>query len=85
MALSKIALSAFYLDPFKTSEKCSRDQLREVRSFIVSKLYGNLQDELLDYENNSERVELLKDTANGNAVDFWTLGKPNLSKLAIQI
>lgn len=85
MALSDVAVAAFYLDPFKDKHKLSRTQKKDARQFILSKLGTRFQDELLAYE--SENNLLLMNKID-NRKDFWTFSEiqmPNLSRIATKL
>lgn len=87
MFLTDIALAAYYVDPFKDHGKMSNAERNRARSYISSKLFGNLTNQLLTYEGgNTLPPEVMINI--GNAKDFWTFAEidlPELSKLAIRL
>lgn len=87
MALTEVALAAFYVDPFKDKQKMTSKQKSEARIFLASKLYGNFKNELLDYESEKPHILKLKEKVR-SAKDFWTMAEhalPNLSKIAMKL
>lgn len=87
MALSEVALAAFYLDPFKVVALLSSNQRSAARCFISSKLRGNLVNELLDFEKETCTKISLR-SAVSSSIDFWTFGEvhwPNLAKIAYKL
>lgn len=87
MALNDVVLAAYYIDPFKDKGKLSSSQKSEARSFLSSKLRGNLQNQLLVYESNPVNINEIKEMVD-NPVDFWTIAQPHfpdLSKIAFKL
>lgn len=88
MALTEVALAAYYIDPYKPNDKLTTEQRFEGRTFISSRLGGSSINEFIAFESLSDpQILKLKEKAK-TAKDFWTLAEykmPNLSKIAIKL
>lgn len=87
MALTSLALGAFYLDPFKDKSLMTQNQRQSARSFVSGKLAENVKDQLIQYEKCSENFDLIRNSTR-SAIDFWTFASafyPELSTLALKL
>lgn len=82
MALTDVALAAFYLDPFKNRGLLTREQLGIAKSFIISRLSENIRDQLVQYDTNFEEHFSEVKNITDNALDFWTLAECQCEELA---
>lgn len=87
MGLTKIALSAFYLDPKNDKRKLSSCQLSEVRNFMCSMLRGNLIDQFIGYSEGKEAFTKYLDKVK-EGIEYWKMmeyAAPELSKLSLKL
>lgn len=81
MALTEIALAAFYLDPFKNKDLLNKYQRKDARSFIISKVSENLRDQFLRFESFDETFSQIKEKTDC-AFDFWTFAESEVRELS---
>lgn len=81
MALTDLALAAFYLDPFSDKSKLSEEQIERVKRFLDNS-YGRrirldaseILQQLDSFVNESETVRLIKSKIDEKQyLDFWNL------------
>lgn len=82
MALTDIALAAYYIDPFKDNNLLSSSQRQAGRSFISNRLSENLRDQLIQYESNEGTFNEIKE-ATDCSKDFWFFAESQVPNLAI--
>lgn len=87
MALTEVALAAYYIDPYKDNNKLTSEEKFEGKTFISSRLGGTSINELIAFEAESDNISSLK-AKTKSAKDFWTLAEylmPSLSKIAMKL
>lgn len=88
MALTEIALAAYYLDPFKDKTLLNRPRQLAAKSFVTSRLSENIRDQIIKYDTKFEENFLHIKEITENALDFWTLAEdsvPELAHIAIKL